>query len=73
MEERDKRYGKEARREIGKEIPKEAQKPKIDYIPNPLPLPKKHVPRTMDYDLEPPEEQMKFDLELSGEDDDFDL
>lgn len=44
----------------------------IKYIENPLPLPKKHVKKTMDYALEVPEEQLEFDIEIA-EDDDFDF
>lgn len=44
----------------------------IKYIENPLPLPKKHVKKTMDYGYEIPEEQLVFDIEIS-DDDDFDF
>lgn len=50
------------------EIP--AEKPR--FLENPLPLPKKHEKRTMDYQYEVTEEQMKFDLEVN-ENDDFDI
>lgn len=42
------------------------------YIENPLPLPKKHEKRVMDYQYEVPEDKMKFDIEI-GENDDFDI
>jgi len=42
------------------------------FLENPLPLPKKHEKRTMDYQYEVAEEQMKFDFEVD-EDDDFDI
>ncbi len=45
----------------------------VKFIPNPLPLPKKHVRRDMDYAFEPEEEQMKFDLDDLDELDDFDI
>lgn len=45
---------------------------RIHFIENPLPLPKKHVKKTMDYAFEPEAELMKFDIEVS-DDDDFDL
>ncbi len=45
---------------------------KINYIENPLPLPKKHIKRTMGYRLDVPEEAMKYDIEVS-DNDDFDL
>lgn len=49
------------------------EKPEINYIPNPLPLPKKHVKKAIRFDLEPAPEQMKFDWELQEGKDDFDL
>lgn len=45
---------------------------KIEYIENPLPIPKKHVRKTMDYAFIPEEEQMKYDIAVSDSDD-FDL
>lgn len=42
------------------------------FLENPLPLPKKHVKREMDYDHEIPEEAMHFDVEIS-EGDDFEI
>lgn len=45
---------------------------KVNYIENPLPLPKKHVKRTMGYRLEVPEEAMKYDIDVP-DNDDFDL
>lgn len=47
-----------------------AEKPR--YIENPLPVPKKHVKREMDYDHEVPESAMHFDVEIP-EEDDFEL
>ena len=47
------------------------QKP-VQFIENPLPLPKKHVKKTMDYKFEPEEHLMKYDIEVKDEDD-FDL
>lgn len=47
-----------------------AEKPR--FLENPLPLPKKHEKRTMDYQYEVAEEQMKFDFEVN-ENDDFDI
>lgn len=46
--------------------------PKIRFIENPLPLPKKHVPREMDYGMELSEADMEFDVGVS-EGDDFDI
>lgn len=48
------------------------EKPAIQFIENPLPLPKKHVKRTMDYKFHPEEAMMKYDIEIA-ENDDFDL
>ena len=45
---------------------------KSNYIENPLPLPKKHVPREMDYQYAVEEKDMKYDVEIS-ENDDFDV
>lgn len=46
--------------------------PKKRYLDNPLPLPKKHVRRQMDYQYAVEEKDMKYDVEIS-EDDDFDI
>ena len=54
-----------------KEMGIKAEKP-IKYIENPLPLPKKHVKREMDYQYQVTENQMKFDIEISDEDE-FDI
>lgn len=48
----------------------EAEKPR--FIENPLPLPKKHVKREMDYEYPVAEEDMKFDIEVDDADD-FDI
>ena len=42
------------------------------YIKNPLPLPKKHVRRQMDYQYTVDDKDMNYDVEV-GDDDDFDL
>ena len=44
----------------------------IEFIENPLPVPKKHVHKTMDYAFIPEESQMKYDIQVS-ENDDYDL
>lgn len=49
-------------------VPKE----KIEFIENPLPVPKKHVKKTMDYAFIPDDNQMKYDVQVA-ENDDFDL
>lgn len=45
----------------------------IQYIPNPLPLPKKHVKREIKFDYEPPLELMQFDHEMKKGQEDFDI
>ncbi len=42
---------------------KDMNKPQIEYIKNPLPGPKPHVKKEMDYDYEVPPEKMKYDIE----------
>lgn len=44
----------------------------IRYIENPLPLPKKHVRKVLDFDRELQEGMEEFDLDIA-EDDDFDI
>ncbi len=46
--------------------------PKPRFIENPLPLPKKHVRKELDFQYEVPEDKMKFDIEIK-ENDDFDI
>lgn len=59
--------------EIKEEELKMEETPKqVKYIENPLPLPKKHVKRSLDYSVEPQEELMHYDIEVS-EGDDFDI
>ncbi len=43
----------------------------FEMLENPLPMPKKHKKRVMDFAVQPDEEEMKFDYEVS-DDDDFD-
>ncbi len=50
----------------------EEENKKIEFIENPLPVPKKHVRKTMDYAFIPEESQMKFDIHVS-DNDDYDL
>lgn len=52
-------------------INEEADK-KPRFIENPLPLPKKHEHKEMDFHYDVPEDKMKFDIEIT-EDDDFDI
>lgn len=74
-EEGNRMSGEECRKsEEGSRIPKEenGEEAQIQYLENPLPLPKKHVKRILDYSLEPPEEKDDFDYPVS-EGDDFDI
>lgn len=48
-------------------------KKKIHFLDNPLPVPKKHVRKEMDYAIIPPDEMMEFDLELESGKEDFDI
>ncbi len=45
---------------------------KVNFIPNPLPVPKRHVRRELDFGKEVADEDMKYDIEVSA-DDDFDI
>lgn len=45
------------------ETPKQVQ-----FIENPLPLPKKHVKKVMDYPIQPPPSQMHYDIEVDPKD-----
>ena len=44
----------------------------IEFIENPLPVPKKHIRKTMDYAFIPDASQMKYDIQVS-DNDDYDL
>lgn len=46
--------------------------PRVKFIENPLPLPKKHVKKVMDFDFEPEEGMDDFDVDVD-DDDDFDI
>ena len=48
----------------------EPEKPR--FFENPLPLPKKHVKKEMDYQYQVDEKDMKYDIEVP-ENDDFDI
>lgn len=52
------------------EVPEQTSKPR--FIENPLPLPRKHVKKEMDYQYPVEEKDMKYDVEVS-ERDDFDI
>ena len=53
-------------------IEPEVMKP-INFIPNPLPLPKKHVKKEMNYAFEPSADMMHYDYNNYRFDDDYDL
>lgn len=53
------------------QTPNPESAPKPRFIENPLPLPKKHEKREMDYQYDVAEDKMKFDVEIN-ENDDFD-
>ena len=44
----------------------------IQFIPNPLPLPKKHIKKNMTYEIELLEQDLDYDIKVSDHDD-FDL
>lgn len=52
--------------------PVEVKPAQVKLIDNPLPLPKKHVKKTMDYDISVDSREDDFDFDVA-EDDDFDL
>ncbi|MDO4292043.1 MAG: hypothetical protein Q4C65_02315 [Eubacteriales bacterium] len=43
-----------------------------EYLDNPLPVPKRHVKREMDYGFEPAPEQMYYEIPVA-DNDDFDV
>ena len=53
--------------------PTEVNSKPIKFIENPLPLPKKHVKKEMNYAFEPTPDQMHYDLNNYSVDDDYDL
>ena len=48
-------------------------KEKVEFIENPLPLPKKHVHREMDYGRSIPEAWMHYDIELDSKNNHYDI
>ena len=50
-----------------------ATQKEIKYIENPLPLPKKHEKKQMDYGFDPGEEQMHFDFDVTDDKYKFDI
>jgi hypothetical protein len=55
-----------------KDVPKELALDGTPLLDNPMPVPKKHVKKTMDYEFEPVQEQLKYDIVIP-EYDDFDV
>lgn len=53
-------------------VQEKTEEKKNNYIENPLPLPKKHVPKTMNYRTELSLDKMDFDIDIP-EFDDFDI
>ena len=51
------------------EVVEEDLNKKIEFIENPLPVPKKHIRKTMDYAFVPEESLMKYDIHVSDNDD----
>lgn len=66
--------GQENSRNVQEQLPQETaeEKKTVKYIENPLPLPKRHVKKEMDYGFEPDCDLMKYDV-MVEENDDFDL
>lgn len=66
--------GQENSRNVQEQQPQETaeEKKTVKYIENPLPLPKRHVKKEMDYGFEPDCDLMKYDV-MVEENDDFDL
>lgn len=71
-EESEQIAGTEAAAEAQETKTMENKEPKPRYIENPLPLPKKHVAREMDYQYAVEEKDMKYDVEVPSNDD-FDV
>ena len=53
--------------------PEEAKTEEIEFIENPLPLPKKHVHREMDYGRVIPEAWMHYDVEINSTNNKYDI
>lgn len=56
----------------GLPVPEEEKKP-VELIENPLPLPKKHVHRELDYGRSVPENWMHYDVKIDNKNDFFDI
>lgn len=66
--------GQENSRNVQEQLPQETaeEKKTVKYIENPLPVPKRHVKKEMDFGFEPDSDLMKYDV-MVEENDDFDL
>ena len=51
---------------------KESDTAKSRYLDNPLPVPKRHVKRELEYGFEPEPDQMFYEVPVA-DDDDFDI
>lgn len=47
----------------------EEEPKKVQFIENPLPLPKKHVRKVMDFPIQPERSQMHYDIDVDSKDD----
>jgi hypothetical protein len=64
---------KRAEKAEEKPIENTEEKPKVpQFFETPLPMPKKHVKKSIDYAFEPSDDLMKYDVEISPNDD-FDI
>ena len=64
---------KQAEKAEEKPIENTEEKPKVpQFFETPLPMPKKHVKKSIDYAFEPSDDLMKYDVEISPNDD-FDI
>ena len=59
--------------DVAEEETKVEEVKQINFIPNPLPLPKKHVKKEMNYAFEPSPDMMHYDYNNYRFDDDYDL
>lgn len=68
------KISEEQQKEKEPENPQKEEQAPVDrraLIENVLPMPKKHVPKTLDYAFEPSEEQMHYDIEIENDDYDY--
>lgn len=64
--------GKEETLAADSNVEAQVEPPKVKLIENPLPLPRKHVKKVLDFDIEPDEGQGDFDVRVE-ENDDYDI